>query len=167
MSLMEHSDVLMAIAQVAATFIGFAGVVFAVGRASKEGVSGPESTAVVHLLLPSIAVLFLAFAPVVASAGSIMSQPRIWRVSNGLLGLVHLLLIANAMRAAMRARLLEPLPLRFVLMPGGILAIAANVAVVFGFVPELAALTFLAGLVWFLLVSATQFVMLIFLARAS
>lgn len=164
---MEYRDILMAIAQVAATFIGFAGVVFAVGRASQNGVSSPERTALIHLLLPSIAVLFLAFAPLVASAG-FTSQPRIWRISNGLLGAIHLLLIANATRAAMRSRLLEPVPLRFILIPGGYLAVAANVAVVLGFVQELGAMIYIAGLVWFLFVSSVQFVMLIFLnARAT
>ena len=163
---MDNRDVLMAIAGVAATFIGFAGVVFAVGRASQGGVSTPEQTALVHLLLPAIAVLFLAFLPLVASAG-FTSQPQIWRASNGLLGAIHLMLIANATRAAMRSRLLEPVPLRFVLIPGGFLAVAANVAVVLGFLPRFSAMIFIGGLVWFLLVSAVQFVMLIFVAARA
>lgn len=163
---MEHRDILMAIAQVAATFIGFAGVVFAVGRASQGGVSGPEQTALVHLLLPAIAVLFLAFLPLVAFAG-FDSPSRIWRVSNGLLGGIHLLLIANATRAAMRRRLLEPLPVRVILIPGGFLAVAANLAVVLGFVQEFSTMIYIGGLVWFLLVSAVQFMMLIFLAART
>ncbi|MGH9383255.1 MAG: hypothetical protein ACRD2N_03035 [Vicinamibacterales bacterium] len=57
---MDSRDALLALAQVAATFIGFAGVVFAVGRASQSGVSSPERIALIHLLNPSIAVLFLA-----------------------------------------------------------------------------------------------------------
>ena len=66
------------------------------------------------------------------------------------------------------AEILEPLPVRLVLIPGGFLAMAANFAVLFGFVPDLAAMIFIGGLVWFLLISAVQFVMLIFLhARAA
>lgn len=159
---MEHRDVLMAIAQVAATFIGFASVVFAVGRASVAGVNAPERTALIHLLLPSILVLFLAFAPVVAFAGN-TSEPQVWRVANGVLGVIHLLLVANATWVAVRSHLLEPVPLRFVLIPGGYLAVAANLAVVSGFLQDLAALIYIAGLVWFLLVAAIQFVMLILL----
>jgi hypothetical protein len=159
---MEHRDVLMAIAQVAATFIGFASVVFAVGRASVAGVNAPERTALIHLLLPSILVLFLAFAPVVAFAG-ITSEAQVWRVANGVLGIIHLLLVSNATWVAVRSQLLEPVPLRFVLIPGGYLAVAANLAVTFGFLQELAVLIYLAGLVWFLLVAAVQFVMLILL----
>jgi hypothetical protein len=159
---MENRDFLLALAGVAATFIGFSGVVFAVDRSSHRGVSGPERTALLHLLLPAIAVLFLAFAPIVAFAG-FGARDQGWRLANGVLGAVHLTLIANATRAAIRSRLLEPIPLRFVLIPGGYLAVAANVAVVLGFVQGYGVMIYLAGLVWFLLVSAVQFVMLIFL----
>jgi hypothetical protein len=159
---MENRELLLALAGVAATFIGFAGVVFAVDRSSHRGVSEPERTALLHLLLPAIAVLFLSFGPVVLSA-QVGSHDPDWRLANGVLGVVHLMLIANATRAAIRARLLEPIPLRFVLIPGGYLAVAANAAVVFGFLQDYGAMIYLGGLVWFLFVSAVQFVMLIFL----
>lgn len=159
---MDNRDFLLALAGVAATFIGFAGVVFAVDRSSHRGVSGPERTALLHLLLPSIAVLFLAFGPMVLSARAGSHDPH-WRLANGLLGAVHLLLIANATRAAIRSRLLEPIPVRFVLIPGGYLAVAANLAVALGYFQEYGAMAYLGGLVWFLFVAAVQFVMLIFL----
>ena len=159
---MENRDVLLALAGVAATFIGFAGVVFAVDRSSNQGVSDRERTALLHLLLPSIAVLFLAFVPVVLASQVGAHEPN-WRLANGVLGVVHLLLIANATRAAIRSRLLEPIPLRYILIPGGYLAVAANIAVVLGYVADYAAMAYLGGLVWFLFVSAVQFVMLIFL----
>jgi len=98
---MEDRDLLLGLAGVAATFIGFAGVVFAVDRSSHRGVSVPERTALLHLLLPSIAVLFLAFGPLVLSAHDGPHDPR-WRLANGVLAVVHLLLIANATRAAIR-----------------------------------------------------------------
>jgi hypothetical protein len=157
----------MAIAQIAATFIGFAGVVFAVESASARGVSGPERNAIMNLLVPSIAVLFLAFLPLLVSTGG-GSDAGTWRASNGLLGVVHSFLLSGAYRAAMRNQLLEPVPLRFVLLGGGSLAVLANVAIVLGLVPQFAATVFLAGLVWFLFISAIQFVMLIVLhVRAS
>lgn len=159
---MEDRDFLLALAGVAATFIGFAGVVFAVDRSSHRGVSDPERTALLHLLLPSIAVLFLAFGPMVLWARVGSHDPH-WRFANGILGVVHLLLIGNATRAAIRSRLLEPIPVRFVLIPGGYLAVAANVAVVLGYCQEYGAMAYLGGLVWFLFVAAVQFVMLIFL----
>lgn len=107
-------------------------MVFAVDRSSHRGVTTAERTALLHLLLPSIAVLFLAFIPLVLSTGLGSPEPS-WRLANGVLGAVHLGLIANATRAAIRSRLLEPIPLRFVLIPGGYLAVLANVAVGLGF----------------------------------
>ena len=159
---MEDRDILLAIAQVAATFIGFAGVIFAIDRSSEPGLSGPERNALLNLLIPSICVLFLAFVPLVAATG-FTSQPLIWRASNGLLGAIHLFLVAGATRAAIRSQLLEAIPLRFALISGGYLAVATNVAVVFGLMQGFAALAYIGGLVWFLLVSAIQFVMLIIL----
>ena len=152
----------MAIAQIAATFIGFAGVVFAVERSSAGGVSDRERNAIMNLLMPSIAVLFLAFVPLLASTGD-ATEARIWRASNGVLGAIHAVLLAGAFRAAIRSQLLEPVPLRFILLSGGSLAVLANALVVLGLVPRFAAMAFVAGLVWFLLVSAIQFVMLIVL----
>jgi hypothetical protein len=67
---MSDRDTLMTIAQIAATFVGFAGVVFAVDRASATGVTGPERNAILNLLVPSIAALFLAFIPLIAAAAS-------------------------------------------------------------------------------------------------
>lgn len=164
---MQDRDTLMAIAQIAATFIGFGGVVFAVESASVRGVSDAEKNAIMNLLIPSIAVLFLAFIPLVVSTSG-ASEARMWRGSNAILGAVHSFLLLGAFRAAIRNKLLEPVPLRFILLGGGSLAVLANVAIVFGLVPQLAATVFVAGLVWFLFISAIQFVMLIVLhVRAS
>jgi hypothetical protein len=152
----------MAIAQIAATFVGFAGVVFAVDRASASGVSGPERNAIMNLLVPSIAVLFLAFVPLIASAAG-GNEVAIWRTANAVLGAVHAFLLAGAFRAAARGQLLEPVPLRVVLLGGGSLAVLANVVVVLGFIPRFSSVAYLGGLVWFLFVSGIQFVMLVVL----
>ena len=157
----------MAIAQIAATFVGFAGVVFAVDRASASGVSGPERNAILNLLVPSIAVLFLTFIPLIAAA-AVANDIEIWRAANAVLGTVHAVLLAGAFRAAMRGQLLESVPLRVVLLGGGSVAVLANVAVVLGFAPRFASVAYLGGLVWFLFVSGIQFVMLVVLhVRAS
>lgn len=152
----------MAVAQIAATFIGFAGVVFAVDQASADGVSPRERNALMNLLVPSIAVLFLAFVPLVATTSG-AGDAGVWRVSNGILGAIHSVLLAGAFHAAIRSQLLEPIPLRVLLLGGGSLAVIANAAVVLGFIPGLAVTAFIAGLVWFLGVSAIQFVMLVVL----
>ena len=157
----------MALAQIAATFVGFAGVVFAVDRASASGVSGPERNAILNLLIPSIAVLFLAFIPLIAAA-AVANEAGTWRTGNAVLGAVHGGLLAGAFRAATRGQLLEPVPLRVVLLGGGSLAVLANIIVVLGFAPRFASVAYLGGLVWFLFVSGIQFVMLVVLhVRAS
>lgn len=157
---MEPWSVLAVIAGVAATFIGFTGVIFAVGRSSRDGWDPSERTALLNLLMPSVVVLFLALLPIVASTG-IQSQTLIWRWSNGILGAIHLALVTSALRAALRSTLLEPIPIRFVLIPGGYLSGIFSVLAALGYFPAFVVTAFVAGLVWSLLVAAVQFVMLI------
>jgi hypothetical protein len=157
---MEPESVLAVIAGVAATFIGFTGVIFAVGRSSLEGWSPAERTALLNLLMPSVVVLFLAFLPIVASTG-IQSQALIWRGSNGLLAVIHLALVTSALRAALKSTLMEPVPLRWFLIPGGYASGLLSALAALGYFPRFAIMIFVAGLVWSLLVAAVQFVMLI------
>jgi hypothetical protein len=152
---MDPQALLMTIAQVAATFIGFTGVIFAIGRYSQGGGSDSERNAVLNLLLPATAALFLAFLPLVA-ATAFSPGPASWRICNAVLAAVHLPLVSSAARLAWRKQLLEPIPLRFVLIPGGFVAVAANVVVAIGALPGLAVLAYVAGLIWFLLISAIQ-----------
>ena len=157
---MEPESVLAVIAGVASTFIGFTGVIFAVGRSSRDGWSAAERTALLNLLMPSVVVLFLAFIPIVASTG-IHSQALIWRGANACLAAIHLALVTTALRAAWKSTLLEPVPLRFVLIPGGYASGILSAIVALGYWPQFAVMAFVAGLVWSLLVAAVQFVMLI------
>lgn len=157
---MEPQSVLAIIAGVASTFIGFTGVIFAVGRSSRDGWNAAERTALLNLLVPSVVVLFLAFIPLVAATG-LHSQPLIWRESNGLLAAIHLFLVTTALRAALTSRLLEPVPIRFILIPGGYASGIISALAALGYFPQFAVMAFVAGLVWSLFVAAVQFVMLI------
>jgi hypothetical protein len=157
---LEPESVLAVIVGVAATFIGFTGVIFAVGRSSLDGWSPAERTALLNLLMPSVVVLFLAFIPIVAFTG-FQSQALIWRTSNGLLAAIHLALVTSALRAAWKSTLMEPVPLRFVLIPGGYASGIISALVALGCFPRFAVMAFVAGLVWSLLVAAVQFIMLI------
>jgi hypothetical protein len=157
---MEPESVLAVIAGVASTFIGFTGVIFAVGRFSLEGWSSTERTALLNLLMPSVVVLFLAFVPIVASTG-IRSYEWIWRGSNGLLAVIHLALVSSALKAALKATLMEPVPLRFVLIPGGYVSGILSAVAALGYLSRFAVMIFIGGLVWSLLVAAIQFIMLV------
>ena len=157
---MEPWSVLALIAGVASTFIGFTGVIFALGRSSREGWNPAERTALINLLMPSLVVLFLALLPIGAGTG-IDSTELIWRGANGLLAAIHLVLVTTAFRAALRKTLMEPVPLRWVLIPGGYASGILSALAAFGLFPRFWVMLFLAGLVWSLFIAAIQFVMLI------
>jgi hypothetical protein len=157
---MDPNNVLTAVAGVAATFIGFTAVVFAVGRFSQGVWNSSERNALVNMLAPSFIALFLAFIPMVALTGT-QADWLVWRISNGILAAIHVTLVTGALRLALRGDLVEPIPLRFVLIPGGYISVAASAIAAAGFLPQRAAMIYGAGLVWFLLVAAIQFVLLI------
>ena len=84
-----------------------------------------------------------------------------WRVSNGILAAIHVVLVTRALRLALRRQLVEPMPLEFVLIPGGYASVVASALVAAGAWPHFAVMIFGAGLVWFLLIAAIQFVLLV------
>ena len=73
---MSDRDTLMTIAQIAATFVGFASVVFAVSRSAAGGGRGAECTALRNLLVPDSCVVFPAFVPIVGCAGCASAELR-------------------------------------------------------------------------------------------
>jgi hypothetical protein len=157
---MNPETVLAAIISVGAAFIGFTGVIFAVGRFSQGQWTPAERNALLHLLLPSTVALFLAFVPMVAMTGAV-DTAAVWRVSNGLLAAIHAPLVSRALWLAIRSELAEPLPLRFVLIPLGFASVLASTLVTFGLLQDYATAAFTGGLVIFLLVAAVQFVILV------
>jgi hypothetical protein len=157
---MDPLDLLTAVAAVAATFIGFTGVIFAVGRFSQGVWKASERHALVNMLAPSLVALFLAFVPMVALTGT-QADLLVWRVSNALFAAIHAILVTSALRLAVRGELVEPIPLRFILIPVGYISVAASALVAVGLLPQLAPMIYGGGLVWFLLIAAVQFVLLI------
>jgi hypothetical protein len=153
-------SLLTTIVQVAATFVGFTGIIFAIGKYSQGAWNESERAAVLHLLLPAIAALFLAFGPLLV-ATSVQPGVTTWRVWNALSAVVHFPMVTNAARLKLRGQLIEPIPLSAVLVPGGYLVIAANLIIVAGFFTKAGAAWFAASLVWFLLISSVQLGLLI------
>ena len=125
-----------------------------------EQLTMAERRALINLLAPSVVVLFLALVPLILSTGPVLPG-AIWRWSNGILGVVHLALVTSALVAAVRGRLLEPVPVRFVLIPGGYLSGLFSLLAALGYLPDLLVTAYVTGLVWSLFVAAVQFVMLI------
>lgn len=153
-------SLLTTIVQVAATFIGFTGIIFAIGRYAQGGWNAAERAAVLHLLLPSVAALFLAFLPLLVASG-LQSAPGQWWLWNLLSALVHMPMVTNAARLKLRGQLIEPIPLSNVLVPGGYLVVLANLIVVGGFLANLGGTIFAASLIWFLFISSVQLGLLI------
>jgi len=157
---MDSTNVLATVAQVAATLIGFTGVIFAIGRFSEGGLDPTERNALIHLLMPAVMALFLALAPMVAASAA---QPDVffWRVFNGVLAAVHAPSVTDGARAALRGQLPDPIRLQLSMVTFGFLTVVANVAVAFGFADEFALLAYLVVVSWFLVVSVAEFILLI------
>jgi hypothetical protein len=60
---MQPESLLTAVAGVASAFIGFTGVIFAVGRFSRGDWKASERHALVNMLVPSMMALFMALFP--------------------------------------------------------------------------------------------------------
>jgi hypothetical protein len=157
---MQPESMLTAVAGVASAFIGFTGVIFAVGRFSNGAWKVSERHALINMLLPSMVALFMALFSIVLLSG-VASAISVWRISNAILAAIHFVLVTGALRVAVRGELVEPIPLRFVLIPGGYISVVASVLAAAGVWPSLCAMIFGAGLVWFLLIAAIQFVLLV------
>lgn len=99
-------QVLMGAAAVAVTLIGFSGVVTALRLPRDESWSKAESAKLFALVAPSIVTLSCAFVPI--GLGLILDDSDvIWRVSNGAIGLGHLLAVSYFLRIGSK----EPLHL--------------------------------------------------------
>ena len=71
---MDPQNVPATIAGVASAFIGFTGVIFAAGRFAQGAWMRSERNALVNMLIPALAALFLAFVPMVAPLASGMTS---------------------------------------------------------------------------------------------
>ena len=109
---MQAEDVLITLAQIAAAFAGFSGIVAALGARSIGDLSIATRFRFANLLVMSVGSSLFALVPVVlvvAGAG----MPFVWALSSAVLGLFTLGYALAAARAARRAlspnpRLLRP-----------------------------------------------------------
>jgi len=87
MSLSE--DFLLAIAAIAISLIGFSGVVTALGRRGEGKWTTLEKLQLQTLVEPSLVSLFGAFSPLLLGL-AVKDQETVWRLSNGILLLLHM-----------------------------------------------------------------------------
>ena len=89
------TDLLYTIAEVAVAFAGFSGIAVALRRTAPGGLSPHARRTLWYLVIDCLVVFFLAFVPVVLDQFG-CAAPRLWAISNALLGLAHLVLVAPA-----------------------------------------------------------------------
>lgn len=155
-------DVLIGVAAVAITLIGFSGVVTALDRRSRGTWSQAESIQLFALVAPSMVSLACAFVPV--ALGLITANDDvIWKASNGACFVGHLLGVSTFLRSGSVESLLFShkvgLTMTFLVMAGllgGTLGLVAW--------PQL---TFLLGLLLGIGVSVHNFYLLLFPAMTA
>lgn len=86
---LEHTETLHTIAQVTITLIGFSGIVVVIGERAVTKWSPEEWIRIYALIAPTLTAFFCSFVPILVA---MLTSPdeRVWRISNGILGLAHL-----------------------------------------------------------------------------
>ena len=153
-------DILGTLAEVAATIIGFTGVVFAIGQFSSGGITATQRMGIVHLLVPASISLFLALLPLVLLY-AVKESPAFWQYLNLLVGLIHTVGIADASLRIFRRQALDPIQLQIALLLVAYLLILTNFAIAAGYLSNLAVAIYIGSICWLLFISVLQFVLLI------
>ena len=84
----EYADTLHTLAQIAVALMGFSGIVVVFGERTASKWTAEESMSLYALLAPGVTVLFCSFVPILLSA--VLEEPVVsWRISNGVLGVLH------------------------------------------------------------------------------
>ena len=156
---METHDTLMAIAQVAATFAGFTGIVIVFGRRAQGDWRYFDQVAIRLLLLGNLGVVFFSFIPDVAAAAHIGNAGS-WRVASGLLASYQLGVLCWSAVARRRdiASGSERLPRSGIpILTSGVAIIFFMFAVAAGLANEWLSFAYLLGLLWMLGISTFIF----------
>ncbi|MCP5180761.1 MAG: hypothetical protein H6994_12820 [Pseudomonadales bacterium] len=152
-------EVLLALAQIAVSIIGFSGVVVTLGRAEKERWSASELLQLRTLVEPSMVVLLGSLLPLLIALADV-SPEHLWRVANaGLLGLHaigHGLFLARGAKHKSAVTRSQQ-----IISAMSVLVYVAQFASVFNVI-RFQELTFLIGLLYALWISIHNFYLLLF-----
>jgi len=104
MEIADYQDVLLTLAEIAITLIGFSGIVAVFGNRSVSRWSAEEALQLYALIAPSFTVLVGSFIPILV--GTLVADPAVvWRISCAITGLFIVLtfgyFLANPHRARM------------------------------------------------------------------
>jgi hypothetical protein len=158
-----YVELLQTIAEVAATLAGFSGVVFILGRRSEGRLSAKERSGLFHLLFTACSALVLALALAAAVVVADGSQAA-WRAASGLLGALCLFGSVRAAVEEVRGEHGLSRVVAWLLPAGGSVLGLACILVALGSFTDLAPAACLACLIWYLVVSVSYFISLLFTA---
>lgn len=154
---MDQAENLRTIAEIAAAFAGFTGVVLILGQRSVGTWSPAEASTIRVLLESSIGAVFFALLPNIILP-AFVSPITTWRVSAALLTVYHVAAIARSDLLDRRATAeLLGRRLDWGLTIGGLISSGATAVVALGFVTGAAALIYTLSLLYILLVAALCF----------
>jgi hypothetical protein len=145
------------IAEIAATFVGFAGIIVAINssRPGSDSLAQQSKRTLPGIFWPCLSAIFFAFLPELIFGG-VPAGATEWRIACGVFGLIHLpqsllpiLLATNVANLDRGARWLIVLS-----QPAVWLAIA----VALGFLVDYAYQIYLFGLIWYLVVAMNSFI---------
>ncbi|MCK5443686.1 MAG: hypothetical protein KAJ23_17510 [Maribacter sp.] len=124
METINHISTLNTIAQIAVALIGFSGIVVIFGDRHKRGWSETESLKFYALLATPLTALVCSFVPILLST-LLNENELIWRISNGTLGILHLLNLLYFIKKLKRVTLTLS---QKILIPTGLIMITAHMA---------------------------------------
>lgn len=162
--IVEESETLRTLAEVAVALTGFTGIVAVLGRRAGGEWSPLELLRLRMLLDTSLGVLFASLLPVLLLTLH-PSRESLWRVSNSLQFLLHL---GGAVVLYLRVSRLEASQwppeerwLTAVFAPISTVLLAAQAGAVLGRLPGYESFVYLLGLMYFLVLAALHFVLLL------
>jgi hypothetical protein len=160
---MQPEDILTSLAETAAVFAGFSGIVVALGARSVTELSPVSRFRFANLLVISVSTSLLAFAPLVLGAFSLASS-LIWAWSSATLALFALLFLIARSAMARRIRAAQ-ITLGRSWMAALMICVLAGICVTqcantIGWPLNRGAALYVAGLFGLLIVSGLQFILL-------
>lgn len=157
----QDASVLQTLAEVSVTLAGFIGVVLVFLHRGRDAWTQGERNTIFHLLFTSLSALGLSILPLVVQL-AVHSEYWLWRICTPVLGIVHLWGALRASTEFLHGKIAMPTPVVITLATGSTTIIALIALVTFGYLAGLAALTYLLGVSWLLLVAVCAFVSLLF-----
>jgi hypothetical protein len=159
--ILEYSDVLHTLAQIAVTLAGFIGLILVFQRGDRSAWSKRDKNTMFHLLYTSLGVLGLSLFPLLLQP-AFSESVSVWRICSPLVGVTHAAGATRALLENLRGEITIPIRAVYVLATGSYLLMGVTILIAAGYMLNFAPLVYFIGLGWLLSVSVLSFVSLVF-----